>query len=263
MAEKKTHNIVQTESTGAKPQVVQTKPAGNATGYRVCAIVLWLLAIVCEVLAVLYLFGKLEITFLPTLWVLIILIVLDLAFVIIGSQLWKKANHIKPASKKNPTLFWLWNNMGVIVACFAFIPLIILMLTNKDLDKKTKTIAVIAAIVALLIGGAASVDYNPISQEEQAAAVDTIEGNVYWTQFGKVYHTHEDCPHLNNSDTLYTNNVSEAIAAGRTRLCKTCAAKDGVEVDENGFVVAKDDATPAEGGDEVSDTADDGVKSLD
>ena len=261
MAEKKTHNIVQTQSTGAKPQVVQTKPAGSATGYRVGAIVLWLLAIVCEVLAILYLFGKLEITFLPTLWVLIILIVLDLAFVIIGSQLWKKANHIKPASKKNPTLFWLWNNLGVIVACFAFIPIIIIMLTNKDLDKKTKTIAVIAAIVALLIGGAASVDYNPISQEEQTAAVDTIEGNVYWTQFGKVYHTHEDCSHLNNTDTLYTNTVAEAIAAGRTRLCKTCAARDSVQVDENGFVVSKDDA--AVDTTDTAETTDDGVKTLD
>ena len=122
-------------------------------------------------------------------------------------------------------------------------------------------IAVIAAIVALLIGGAASVDYNPISQEEQAAAVDTIEGNVYWTQFGKVYHTHEDCSHLNNTDTLYTNTVAEAIAAGRTRLCKTCAARDSVQVDENGFVVSKDDA--AVDTTDTAETTDDGVKTLD
>ena len=151
--------------------------------------------------------------------------------------------------------------VALITAGYFIFPIIIIMLTNKDLDKKTKTIAVIAAIVALLIGGAASVDYNPISQEEQAAAVDTIEGNVYWTQFGKVYHTHEDCSHLNNTDTLYTNTVAEAIAAGRTRLCKTCAARDSVQVDENGFVVSKDDA--AVDTTDTAETTDDGVKTLD
>jgi len=42
---------------------------------------------------------------------LIICIVLDLIFVIIGSLLWKKANHIDPISEKNKTKFWLWNNL--------------------------------------------------------------------------------------------------------------------------------------------------------
>ena len=52
--------------------------------------------------------------------------VLDLVFVIIGAQLWKKANKIKPASEKNKFLFWLWNNMGVIACAVAFIPFVIL-----------------------------------------------------------------------------------------------------------------------------------------
>ncbi|MBQ4381789.1 MAG: hypothetical protein II794_03520 [Oscillospiraceae bacterium] len=229
MAERKTHTVVSAGKTEAGQQILQANKAGSATGYRVGAIVLWVLAIVAELVAVFYLFGKFEMTFMPGLWFLIGLIVLDLVFVIIGSQLWKKANHIKPASKKNAFLFWLWNNMGVVVACFAFFPLIIIMLTNKDLDKKTKTIATIAAVVALLIGGAASIDYNPISQEEQMAAGQAITSNVYWTQFGKVYHTHEDCAHLNHTDTLYTESVAEAIAAGKTRLCKTCANRDSID----------------------------------
>ena len=43
---------------------------------------------------------------------------------IIGSLLWKKANHIDPASEKNKVKFFLWNNMGLIVAVFAFVPVL-------------------------------------------------------------------------------------------------------------------------------------------
>ena len=227
----------------------QSAIQGNATGLRVGAIVLWVLAFVFEVLAVLIVFGKLNISFMPTMWALIILIVLDLACVVIGSQLWKKANHILPASEKNRTLFWIWNNLGVIVACFAFVPLIIIMLSNKDLDKKTKVIATIAAIVALLIGGAASVDYNPVSLEQQQAAMSELGAtDVYWTPFGKVYHTHVDeegddyCPHLNRSEALTRGTVEQAIAAGRTRLCSWCARHD--EIDTAGILM--DDGTVEE-----------------
>ena len=211
-----------------KPAMVAAAPVGNATGLRIGAVALWVLAFVFEVLALLVLFGKVQWTFLPQLWQLILFIVLDLACVIIGSQLWKKANHIKPASEKNPTLFWLWNNMGVIVACLAFVPFIILLLTNKDVDKKTKTIAAIAAVIALLIAGGTSVDYNPVSAEQQQAAMEAISDDVYWSPFGKVYHTHDDCQALNQSEELTYGTVEQAIAAGRTRLCSFCAKRDAI-----------------------------------
>ena len=154
---------------------------------------------------------------------------LDLAFVIIGAQLWKRANHIDPVSKKNKVKFWLWNNMGVIVCVFAFVPMIILMLRNKELDKKTKAIAVVAAIIALLIGGVSSYDWNPVSLEQKEAAVEALgDGEVYWAPFGKVYHTHEDCSALNQTETLTVGTVEEAIAANRTRLCSFCARQDDI-----------------------------------
>ena len=151
MAEKKRPTITNAagyEEAKAAAQQGIAAPTGNATGLRIGAIVLWVLAVACEIVAILVIFGKINITFLPTMWTIIILLVLDLAFVIIGAQLWKKANHIKPASEKNKTLFWIWNNMGVIVAVFAFLPLIILMLSNKNLDKKTKVVCVVAAVIA-------------------------------------------------------------------------------------------------------------------
>ena len=220
-------------ATGEKT-VTQAKPVGDAKGKRIAAIILWVCAFACEILGILMLVGKVTITFAPTLTIIIGLLVLDLILVIIGSQLWKKANHIDPASKKNKVKFFLWNNMGVIVCIICFLPYIILLLKDKNLDAKTRKIAIIAAVAALLIGGACSVDYNPVSEEEKDAAIEAVneklgeDSTVFWTTFGKVYHFDMDCQHINQSD-LVEGSVEEGIAAGKTRLCKTCAHKYGVE----------------------------------
>ena len=240
MAEKKPHNFVQAGSgnkpssnkpkpTSATHTLQQAKPVGNAGAFRAGAIILWVMALAFEIIALILVrrtvVYKLQLN-LPT---LIILIVLDLVCVVIGSQLWKKANHIKPASKKNPTLFWLWNNMGVIVALICFVPLIVIVLTDKNMDKKTKTITAVVAAFALLIAGATGIDYNPVSKEDQEAAVEELgDATVFWAPYGRVYHTHEDCGSLNNTETLTYGTVEEAIANGRTRLCTFCAKKDDI-----------------------------------
>ena len=117
-------------------------------------------------------------------------------------------------------------------------PLIIILLTNKNTDKKTKTIATVVAIIALLIGGVASYDFNPVSVEQQQAAISAISDDVYWSPFGHVYHTHDDCQALNHSDQLTYGTVEQAIAANRTRLCSFCAKRDditGVVTDKADF----------------------------
>lgn len=238
MAEKKEKKIVSydTKQEISKEEIEQkrkeykdAKPVGNAKPKRIGAIALWVAAIVFEVLAVLVLFGKINMTFMPVMWQLIIFIVLDLACVIIGAQLWKKANHIDPASEANKVKFWLWNNMGVIACVVAFVPVIILLLANKDLDKKTKVIATVVAIIALLIGGLCGYDFNPVSAEQLDAAVSVLgDEQVYWAPFGHVYHTHDDCQSLSQSETLTVGTVDQAIAEGRTRLCSFCAHRDDI-----------------------------------
>ncbi|MBP5491036.1 MAG: hypothetical protein J6Y10_10640 [Lachnospiraceae bacterium] len=251
MAEKKTVSAAEStrrKKTTAAPSeagktTVAAKPTGGATGKRVGAIILWVLAIACEVLAILLLFGKIEIGFMNTLVAVVILLVLDLIFVVAGSLLWKQANHIDPASEKNKTLFWLWNNLGLIVTIAAFLPFIILTLSNKKADKKTKVIAVAVAAVALIIGGLCSYDWNPISAEEKAAQeglyTDEVlpEATVYFTKFGSKYHLYKECQHLNNSDTVYDaakgqtgddaskSCVEIAINNGCNDVCKTCKNK--------------------------------------
>lgn len=232
MAEPKKKKIVDADSgkevkAGSRKKKAAA-PVGNATGFRVGAIILWVVALAFEVLAYLVLIGKVNLNFMPSLWQMIAFLVLDLICVIVGSQFWKKANHIKPASEKNKTLFWLWNNMGLIVCAVCFIPFVILALTNKEADKKTKVIATVVAVIALLIGGACSIDYNPVSAEEQQAAMEAISDDVYWSPFGKVYHTHDDCSSLNQSDTLTYGTVEQAIAENRTRLCSYCAKRDEI-----------------------------------
>lgn len=227
----KAEKVVKEAGEGAKKaqNVVEAHvKKGNATGLRIGAILLWLVAIGCEVLAIMALLKNFVIRFTQNgntnmLITLILFIVLDLIFAIIAAQLWKKANHIDPPSEKNKFLFYLVSELGVIMACICFIPLIIILLKNDKLDKKSKVIVSIIAIVALLITGVASADFNPISAEEKAAAENVITDDVYWTPFGHKYHLDQDCGALANSATLYEGTVTEAIESGRTAICSFCA----------------------------------------
>ena len=252
MAEKKKHNIVSASSgqaakpvSGKKPAIQQAAPVGNATGLRIGAIALWVLAIAFEVLAVLVLSETINLKIMPTMWQLILLIVLDLICVIIGAQLWKRANHIDPAERKNALKFWLWNNMGIIVCVVAFVPVIILLLTNKNLDKKTKTIATVVAVIALLIGGLASYDWYPVEKNEKSALLYELEQKgitqVYWTESGHKFHSSEDCQALNNSETLYVGTPEEAFDNTRiNNMCKFCANREGIDLDTLASVVIPD-----------------------
>ncbi len=229
------HNITHVQAQSTNAEELQHITKGNATPFRILAIVLWVLALGCEIVAILLFLKKFTITFLPipNVWQAVIFLALDLIFLIIGSQMWKKANHMDPASKKNKLAFWLQNNLGVIVAAVAFIPFIIIALTDKNASKQDKTIAAIAAAVALAIGVLTGIDYNPVSQEDLAAEQELITSDVYWTAGGGVYHTHQDCGHLANSYNLAQGSVTAAIEHGKTRLCKTCAAKDEITLPED------------------------------
>ena len=202
-----------------KPQTIAvTSPTGGSTvGLRIGAVALWLLALMA------FLIG---------------MIVLDLAFTILAAQLWKKANHIKPMSeKRGKLLFYLWNELGVIMACICFLPLIVLLLKNDKLDKKTKAIAMVCAMIALLISGTVSADWNPITAEQKEEAEAQITTNVYWTQFGHKYHLkwsadgdEESCCTYLRGKEPYEGTVTQAIEAGRTSICAYCAAHYAAEM---------------------------------
>jgi len=222
--------------SAGKGEVVSRDGKSRASGLRIGAVILWLLAIACEILAILFLNGTffvpeqgieiLGFTLLP-MTVLIAAIVADLILVIIGSQLWKKANHINPISKKNKVKFFLWNQMGLIVAVIAFMPLIIFLLKDKKLDAKTRKIVTVVAAIALVIASLASIDWSPVSAEELAEAQATYgDDNVYWTTFGKSYHIDENCHTLNRSRTIYYGTIEEAFEANRHDPCDFCVPQN-------------------------------------
>ena len=241
------------EAKAEEREVVEVKDGGDkktrkkrATGKRLLAIFFWLLAFAAEVIVILRLNGYLY--WLPQLDIKTFIIIglgIDLLFVIIGSLFWKKANRINPPSEKNKVWFFLCSQMGLIVAIIAFVPLIVILLRNKDLDKKTKKIVSVIAAIALLIAGAASIDYNPASAEDLAEAKNEAAelgyGDVvYWTQYGRSYHLDQDCHTLARSKVLYEGSMDESFEAKRNDPCDYCADGDALrasaEVEEGGLL---------------------------
>lgn len=208
---------------------VRKASQGKATGLRITAVILWLAAVAFEVLVICLLNGILYIPGDITLW-LIVGIALDLVCVVIGSLLWKHANRLDPASKKNKLKFFLWNNMGVIATIVAFVPLVIILLKDKKLDAKLKKLVTVIAAIALAIAALFSIDYNPVSFEDLAVAQQDSQiqsdGTAYWTRWGKSYHFDPDCSTLMNSAVVYQGTIEEAFEAHRTDPCDFCAGGD-------------------------------------
>lgn len=201
---------------------------GKATQLRVIAGILWLLAIGVQVAAISMLFKQpVNMT-----WI-IILIVIDLALAVTGSILWKKSNRLDPASEKNKFMFFMQSQLGLVVAVIAFLPLIVFILTSKNLDTKQKGILGSIAGVALLIAGITGVDFNPPSVEqytEQTQRVEELSGNnlVYWTKSGTKYHLFDDCHTINKDATteIFEGSVANARELKNiTELCKFCENK--------------------------------------
>jgi len=229
-----TKKVTRVSGTGSAPeQVTRTfvptpESKAKATQLRIIAGILWVLAIGAQIGAIALLF-KLPINMM---WI-IILIAVDLILVIIGSILWKKSNRLDPASKKDKFKFFLQSQLGLITAIIAFLPLIVFILTNKNLDGKQKGILGGIAAAALIIAGLIGADFNPPSVEEYAEQTNRVEwltGNneVYWTKSGTRYHLYDDCSHINTNrtDEIFVGTVAEARELKNiTELCKTCESK--------------------------------------
>ncbi len=227
---KKPKKTVRVE-TGADETAAESGPTWVATPeakkkaltLRLIAGGLWLVAIVAEVLAIVLLLRQNP-------FETIHLVLLVVAFVVIGalaiggSLLWKKANLLDPASKKDAVRFFVQNQLGVIIAIVAFLPLIILVFTNKNMSGGQKAIAGIAGIVLLLVAGFFGASLNPPSVEQYTAEsnqVTQITGSdlVYWTKSGNVFHLCEEARYVNldsKDGTIYAGTVAEAHAAGKS-----------------------------------------------
>ena len=214
-----------TTARDAKPFVASDESKAKARKFRLFSILSWIAAIGLEVGAILIL-RKVPI---QTTW-LIALIAADLVFAVIGNLLWKKANRFDPASEKDTFRFFVQNQLGAIIAVIAFLPLVILVFTNKDLKGKQKGLVGAVAVIALLIAGFTGIDFNPPSQEQYAAQTAQVEqltgaNHVFWTKSGTKYHLFSDCQHINSKVTseIFEGTVAQARELKNiTELCKTC-----------------------------------------
>ena len=208
---------------------------GKATTFRIIAALFWAAAIAAEAVAIFWLLKQSNQSWF--LWALIGGIVLIGILAVVGSQFWKKANQLDPAKKSEPVRFFIQNQLGVIISIIAFLPLIILIFLNKDMDGKQKGIAGGIAIAALVAAGLLSADFNPPSVEENtanqvanegqidpyAAIVTELTGEnfVTWTLSGSVYHlcTDASAVNLTSADNqIYSGDVSTAHTAGKAGL---------------------------------------------
>ncbi|MBX3098385.1 MAG: hypothetical protein KF761_02290 [Salinibacterium sp.] len=207
----------------------------KATMFRVIAIIFWVVAIAAEAVAIFWLLKQSNASWF--LWALIGAIVLIGILAVVGSQFWKKANQLDPAKKSEPVRFFIQNQLGVIIAIIAFLPLIIMIFLNKDMDGKQKGIAGGIAIVVLIAAGLLSAEFNPNSVEGETAQQVANEGQigdystivteltgsdfVTWTKSGNVYHlcTDASAVNLTSADNqIYSGDVATAHTAGKAGL---------------------------------------------
>jgi len=216
------------ESSGGKSTefIASDESKAKARNFRIIAILSWLVAIALEIFAIVKLRNAPVNTTL-----LIVLIIAALIFAVIGSLVWKKANRFDPASEKDKVRFFIQNQLGVIISIIAFLPLVILIFTNKDLSGKQKGLVGTIAVIALLIAGVAGVDFNPPSQEQYLEQTQQVEelmdgvNHVYWTKSGTVYHLYPDCSYINTdrTDEIFEGTVAQARELKNiTELCSRC-----------------------------------------
>jgi hypothetical protein len=151
-----------------------------ATRLRIFAAIAWIIAIGGEIAGVLLLLRhKFDHGNLP----LLIGILAGIAiFAIAGNLMWKAANKSDPASKSDPARFFFQNQLGAIITLIAFLPLIVLIFMDKDMDPKNKKIAggvgVVLAAVATLFG----VSYHPPSVEQYTKDMNSCAAQIKASQ---------------------------------------------------------------------------------
>jgi len=143
---------------------------------RIFAAIAWVVAIGGEIAGIILLYrhafdhGNLP---------LLIGILVGIAiFAIAGSLMWKAANKHDPARESDTARFFFQNQLGAIITVIAFLPLLVLIFMDKDMDPKNKKIAggigAVLAVGATLIG----VSWNPPSVEQYTKDMNSCAAQI-------------------------------------------------------------------------------------
>jgi hypothetical protein len=147
-----------------------------ATRLRLFAALAWIVAIGGEVAGIVLLFRH---TFDHGNLPLLIGILVGIAiFAIAGSLMWKAANKQDPARQSDTARFFFQNQLGAIITVIAFLPLLVLIFMDKDMDPKNKKIAggigAALAVAATLIG----VSWKPPSVEQYTQDMNSCAAQI-------------------------------------------------------------------------------------
>jgi hypothetical protein len=150
--------------------------ASAAKRLRIFAALAWVVAIGTEIAGVVLLLKhKFDH---GNLGLLIGLLVVIAVFAIGGSLMWKAANKQDPASRNERAKFFFQNQLGAIITVIAFLPLLVLIFMDKDMDPKNKKIAggigAVLAIGATLIG----VSWKPPSVEQYTQDMNSCAAQI-------------------------------------------------------------------------------------
>ena len=152
----------------------------SAKRLRIFAMLAWIVAIGGEIAGIVMLrqhkfdHGNLAL--------LIGILVVIAIFAIAGSLMWKTANKHDPARESDKARFFFQNQLGAIITLIAFLPLIVLIFLDKDMDPKNKKVAGmvggVLAVVAALIG----VSWKPPSVEQYTKDMNACAAQIKSSQ---------------------------------------------------------------------------------
>ena len=166
-----------------KPDVDVTKDwqasqgqKSSAAGLRLFAILAWILAIGGEGAGIILFYQhKFDNGNLP----LLVGILVGIAILAIaGNLLWKAANRHDPARASETFKFFVQNQLGAIISLIAFLPLVLLILTDKNMDKQSKTVAGGIGAVLVVIAALTGISFKPPSVEQYTQDMNTCASQI-------------------------------------------------------------------------------------
>jgi hypothetical protein len=235
-----------------------TEAKATATRHRWTAVALWILAIAGEAFAIFWLLRQSPFTTGHLIGVIGVILVIG-ALASTGSVFWKKANRLDPARRSETLRFFVQNQLGAIIAVIAFLPLIILIFTNRNMNGSQKAVAgIVGLAVAALAVFVFGADYSPPSTEQYAAESNIVQeltgaDEVFWTKSGSVFHVCAAVPDVNKESAdgqIYQGTVATAHAEGKDRLTKRWESE---AVDYCGYTQEQVDAVKTALPDEVAE----------
>jgi hypothetical protein len=142
---------------------------------------------------------------------LVVIAVLAIA----GSKIWRKANQLNPASSKDEVHFFAQNQLGAILSMVAFLPLIVLIFLNKDMDGKQKTLAGGVGIALVLVASLLGFNFNQPSVEQNTYTMvqttQTTVAKMNTTQVASIRMTLTVLPPA--EQTAYVANLKSTLQA--------------------------------------------------